>query len=171
MDPSVIILPNSFFLTLNIKEVTNVLNLTWTRILIDMDGTLCGESEWRSFFWNTRRLFDKLIYTPPNNINWSILTSRPRIDRIWVWKVCKKYDLSPKKIITAPSWLYSFEDKKAVADWKWSVIDEALNSKLIERVIYIDNDPEILQAMMPHNKLKLYDTKTVQEYFNKLKEI
>jgi len=142
--------------------------LKWYKVFVDMDGTIAGESEWKGFWWNTRKLFSELKWKPPDYVQWSILTARPRIDRYFMNKVCKKYGLMPEEIITSPTWWYYFADSQEVSSWKASVLMKYLQQPLVNKVIYIDDDPNILQHITITSGLYVCNTLAAGEYFKEI---
>ncbi len=141
--------------------------MTDARIFIDLDGTLCGESEWRGFWSNTAKLFGELKFRPPS-LPWTILTARPKIDLPVIKLVCVRHRLKPDNIISSPSWLYKFNNTGEVIQWKYRVLNEYLSNPLISSVIYIDNDVQILECLPPHRRLKLYNTKSANEFLQEV---
>jgi len=121
---------------------------------IDLDGTLAGNNEWTGFFRNTLDLFKGLKFKIPI-INWSILTSRPRIDRPIVKLFCKKFKLYPKQIITTDTWLYTFKDYEEIAIWKSNVLLQRANDSnlFVDKIVYVDNDIKIRSKIIGHPKL------------------
>lgn len=149
--------------------------LQWCKLFIDVDGTLCGENEWKSFIYNTSRLFSSgLIFKPPVTNKWSVLTSRPMIDTIIVKLVCKKYNLYPEEIITSPTWFYSFKNKDHVVEWKSSVISSYLNNCFYDHVIYVDNDEYVRRQMINifvgENRVNVCDSNNLQRTIQYFKE-
>ena len=120
--------------------------------LFDFDGTISGTDDWKGFFSNAKACFQRLHFNPNKlDIRWCILTSRPRMDRAFVNLVCVYYNLDPKEIFTGPTFTWKFKNKDEIANYKASVIKSILNQQIkmsytpikIEKVIYVDNDPEI----------------------------
>lgn len=142
--------------------------MKWCQIYIDMDGTICGETEWKGFWWNTTQLFKNFRYTPPTNVDWTLLTSRPKIDIPFIKLVCHKYNLNPVEIITAPTWLYDFKDTKEVANWKYSILAKSLNQPLVEKVVYIDDDHELLSYMPTQQGLQVCNSNAAKRILNSL---
>lgn len=132
--------------------------MKWYRIFIDLDGTIAGDSEWKSFWWNTYSLFRNELWRPPVNISWSILTGRPRIDYLIIKLFCCVKNLSPDRIITTPSWTYKNLSPKEVAQWKFSILERQLRDPFTQDVIYVDSDPEILNNIPPLSRLHLCAT-------------
>ena len=114
------------------------------KIFIDLDGTICGSSDWKSYILNTKRLFETGLLMDIPKHSWSILTARPRIDRWIIKRVCKKYRLYPDKIITSPTMFYKFEGKQDRGNWKYSVLSKELEDMFVTDVIYVDDDAEDL---------------------------
>lgn len=133
----------------------------YTKVYIDLDGTLCGKIEWRGFWWNTVQLFKGLLYKP-NGFSWTLLTSRPKIDYPIIKFVCRYYKIYPSKIITSPTLFYKFKDSIEVATWKSSVLVNSLSQDIfVDNVIYVDNDTEILSNIIPQKNLILCTTTTL----------
>lgn len=143
--------------------------MDWTRIFIDLDGTICGETQWDGFVSNSLSLFKGLKWVPPKNIEWSILTSRPKIDRWLVNAVCWKYNLIPTEIILCDTWLYNFKSTREVALWKHQVIQNVLSRTMTNNVIYVDSDPEILQNIPSLTGLQLCNTKAASNLFDNIR--
>lgn len=92
---------------------------------------------------------------------WSILTDRPRKDKWIIEMACKKYKLNPDEIITQPTFLYRFNSREESANWKSSILMEALNDLFIVDVIYVDDDPEVLASITKQPGLTLCNSKTL----------
>ena len=129
-------------------------------VFYDFDGTICGESNWKGFWHNTIQLFKTGLLLQPFGC-WSILTGRPKMDRLIIKAVCKKYRLYPKMIITAPTWTYQFKNLDEVATWKTCVLSKfGLDNGIIQRkVIYIDDDLEMRRRILPLNDLMVCSPK------------
>lgn len=121
--------------------------------LFDFDGTLTGTDDWSGFFKNFQLCFQKLHINPSVfDIRWCILTSRPRMDRWLIKLVCKKHGLTPKQIITGPTFTWKFKDIKQEAKYKEKIIKQILNgdfkitytSAKITKVCYIDNNVDAM---------------------------
>ena len=136
------------------------------KIFIDLDGTICGISEWKSFIHNTMCLFNTGLLMDMPNHSWSILTARPRFDRWVIKRVCKKYKLYPDKIITSPTMFYKFEGKQDRADWKYSVLSKELDDIFVTDVIYVDNDAEDLSRIKTQNGLVLCKPNMLNKILN-----
>ena len=138
----------------------NETNLNY-RFYFDLDGTISGNNEWVGFFYNTIKLFDgKKIFKP--KVGWSILTSRPKIDKIIVKTFCKIYKLYPIEIITADTWFYNFENKEEISMWKSHELFKAIeNNPFIDKFVYVDNDIEIRSKIYAHPKLITCTTQNV----------
>lgn len=127
------------------------------KIFIDLDGTICGDNNWKGFISNTRALFKTGILSeniPPKH-SWSILTSRPRIDKPIINRVLRKYELFPDSVIVSPTWFYRFKNIEAVANWKSSILTREADSLFIDKVIYVDQDYEILSRIIRHKDIIL----------------
>lgn len=138
--------------------------MTGAQVFVDLDGTLCGKSEWRSFASNSCNLFRKLYFRPPSFIKWNILTARPRIDLPLIKLVCVRHRLNPDNIITSPLWRYSFKNKSEIVSWKYRVLTSYLRNNLITNVIYIDDDIDLLRLFPPHRKLELFNIRSAKEF-------
>jgi len=121
--------------------------------LFDFDGTLLGDNEWISMYHNTKScvLGDCYLNPSDKNIRWSILTGRPKIDKLIIRAICIIKGLCPKKIITTPTWFYMFQEGGNMANytWKSNVIKKILDddSNGIDIVYYIDNDIDCIAEM------------------------
>ena len=144
--------------------------MKWCQVYIDMDGTICGKTEWKGLWWNTKQLFKGIKYTPPSNMSWTLLTSRPRIDAFIINLVCYRYSLQPINIITAPTWFYNFKDTKSVANWKYSILAKSLNHPLVNKVVYIDDDHDLLSHMPVLKGLQVCNSQAAEKIINSLGE-
>lgn len=140
------------------ETIQGSFHFVWTKVYVDLDGTIAGEYEWKGFFHNTSSLFTKLLWKPDPVTMYSILTSRPAVDLPIIKLVCLKWGLKPDDIITSPSILYKYKDKEEIAQWKFSVLLKAITQNpFIQRVIYLDNDTELLEIMPSHRGI-IYST-------------
>lgn len=136
-------------------------------MFIDLDGTLAGESVWKSISWNYWRLFRTgLKFQIPEDLNWIMLTARPRIDLPVIKMVCRYYNLNPEGIITFPTLFYDrfFDETIMLAGWKRSTMLKFYEEDTT--LIYVDNDPNVLFHIEPHPSLILCNT----EDFKRLQE-
>ena len=133
-----------------------------TEVFIDLDGTLAGQNDWVGYWKSTSSLFKSgLLYRPPLSLNWNILTARPKIDRPIIQILCNFYKIYPKRIITSPTWSYDFKNHKEIADWKASVLIKTLaDNMFLEKAIYVDNDPSILNEMLVIGGMQLCSIET-----------
>ena len=142
------------------------------KIFIDLDGTLCGETKWSGFLNNTLSLFDeKLLYIPPNHIHWSILTARPKLDKLLIYLVCKWHSLKPDRIITTSTWQHHFENIVQRSVFKLEVLTFYIDHLDYDKVIYVDNDIILSNTMreLYHNdKLVICDTKSLKPLLESL---
>lgn len=141
------------------------------KIYLDLDGTICGEDKWTSFWHNTTQLFKTGLLMEIPKQNWNILTARPKIDRLIIKRVCFKYGLYPDEIITSESWFYTFKDDNHVANWKASFLSKKLNNEslFVSKIIYCDNNPNILSNMNTHPDLILCKPKLLKKIIEDLK--
>lgn len=143
------------------------------KIFIDLDGTICGEGKWKGIFHNTRALFKTGILNksiPPNH-SWKILTSRPRIDKFIINKALRKYELFPEDVIVSPTWFYSFKNIESVANWKSSVLSKEADNMFVDKVIYIDDDSNILSKIIKHKNIILCKPDTLNNVLEELEDI
>jgi len=143
------------------------------KIFIDLDGTICGEKEWIGWYYNTKSLFKTGLlsqYIPPNH-SWKILTARPRLDKFIINRVLRKYKLFPEDIIVSPTWLYRFENKESVANWKSSILSKEIDNIFIDKVIYVDNDSELLSKIIKHKDIILCKSNMLNNVLKELEEI
>ncbi len=134
------------------------------KLFIDFDGTLCGESEWKSFYWNTTKIFTTGLHFTPPNVKWSILTGRPRTDKFLIKLACSKYKIQPEEIITTPTWIHSFKSERETANWKESIIKKWLQKLNIKLVIYVDNNSEFLSYFNYISGLVVCTNKSLNQY-------
>ena len=139
-----------------------------SRVFIDLDGTLAGYNEWRGFFWNTFQLFKTGLLMDIPQYSWNILTSRPRVDRIFINKLCKKHKIKPEKIITVDSWRYPFKNDEDVINWKSSILYKSLNNFMVDCVVYVDNDLKLLSQILPHKNLILCSSASLKNVIEEL---
>ena len=125
------------------------------KLFLDLDGTIAGSSTWKGFIWNTNNLFKTGLLMDVPNYSWSILTGRPKVDRIFIRMFCKKYELYPDEIITAPTWFYPFKNDSDVINWKSSVLSKQANSFFVDYVVYVDSDLKTLASIIPQKDLVL----------------
>lgn len=142
------------------------------RIFIDLDGTICGDNIWKGLYYNTRALFKTGLLSPyiPPNHSWKILTSRPKLDKFIINRVLHKYRLFPEDVIVSPTWFYRFDDKESVANWKSSILSREADSILVDKVIYVDNDSELLSKIIKHKNIILCKTDTLSKVLEELEE-
>jgi len=134
-----------------------------TKIFIDLDGTISGCSIWKGVLWNTLQLFrTDLLINIPKAVRWSILTCRPRIDMLFIKRVCIKYKLNPDKIIQPSTWLYPFKTFEDSISWKSSILSDRLDYINTNKVIYVDNDLYVLSKIMPQKNLILCTASSLQ---------
>lgn len=142
------------------------------KIFIDLDGTIAGKTEWYGFWYNTRQLFKTGLLIELPAYNWSVLTSRPRMDKLFIWRVCKKYKIYPDKIITANSWFYPFKDKEDVSNWKSSILSKCINDQIfIDKVIYVDTDSEITSKIFKQPNLIICHPDSLSKVLEDLEEV
>ena len=121
--------------------------------LVDFDGTVVGSGEWHGFFRNCKLSFQQLHFNPGIlDIRWSILTSRPRMDRWLIKAVCGYHNLTPEKIITGSTWTWSFKNPEQEIKYKEQIIKSILDGTFdigrhITKVCYIDNDDKLTKSL------------------------
>ena len=129
--------------------------------LWDFDGTLFGHDEWKHLFHNNRACLKKGPYINPNNFDtrWSIMTSRPKMDKWFIKFVCTINGLYPEEIITQPTFFYRSKCKEDDFRYKEQTIKNILDHKravkftpfTINKLIYVDNDRKCLQYLNSKN--------------------
>lgn len=138
------------------------------RINIDLDGTLCGYSEWYSFLKNTLGLFktgldSSMLY----GIKYNILTARPKIDLPFIYLVFFRYGKVPPRVISQPSLFYEFKNKEDSIFWKSEILKR--QCKEFKTVFYVDDDPEVINrisSLCNYNKnLFICNKKTLKSKF------
>lgn len=134
------------------------------KVFIDFDGTLCGESSWKNFCWNTTKVFTTGLHFRPPDIEWSILTGRPKIDRPLIKLACRKYNIYPKEIITSPTWFHIFKTERETIEWKESVIKKWLERLNIRTVIYVDDDLNLLSYFAYVSGLLVCTSRSLKSY-------
>jgi len=125
--------------------------------LFDFDGTLAGDSQWRSIAYNNIACLRTGVHINPADfdIRWCILTGRPKIDKPFIKTFCMLKGLKPEKIFTTPTLFYNFkkteEAYKFKADFIKSILDEKIKLSFtlfkIERILYVDNDTECIRYL------------------------
>jgi len=117
--------------------------------LFDFDGTVVGEDNWTGLIHNSVQCFKQLLFNPDSkDIRWSILTGRPRIDKLFISTVCAYHKLQPDDIITGKSWFYSYKSEEDNYQDKCNTIKNILDHKLklqfltydITKIFYLDNN-------------------------------
>ncbi|MCK5020447.1 MAG: hypothetical protein KAS32_25650 [Candidatus Peribacteraceae bacterium] len=141
------------------------------QILIDVDGTLAGHTKWTGIFSNTMALFRTGLLMDVPIGTWSILTSRPRIDYLFIKAMCSRYKLKPKELITSDTFFYEFSGPKDVANWKSSMISDKLsNDRFLKNIIYVDDDAEIRSMMLPIEGLIVCEPNLLINKINELEQ-
>lgn len=141
--------------------------------LFDFDGTLTGTDVWGGYLSNAKKCFQTLHFNPAKlDIRWSILTSRPKIDRPLVGAVCTYHNLTPQVIMMGPTFTWKFKNETEIATYKSNVVKSILDDKSphftkIEKVIYIDNDPTITVPMNSMRKDYRYIAISVADMLTK----
>lgn len=125
------------------------------KIFIDFDGTICGDDDWKGFIRNTISIFNTGLLMDIPKHSWSILTARPKLDRLFIKRACKKYRLYPDEIITSPTMFYKFNGPQDIANWKSSVLSKALDSIFVTDVIYVDDDSKTISLISEQQGLIL----------------
>jgi len=140
------------------------------KIYVDLDGTICGQEDWISWYEATKSLFKTGLLMEIPKHSWSILTARPRIDRFFIKKVCEKYKLYPKEIITSPTWFWQFDNHDEIVDWKSSVLSNSLNELFVDKVIYVDVDSEMLTKMIKQQNIIVCHPSILNKVLKELEE-
>lgn len=139
------------------------------KIFIDFDGTIAGESKWSGFWYNTSQLFKTGLLMELPSYNWSVLTSRPKMDKFFIWKACRKYKIYPDKIITTNTWFYPFKDKEDASNWKSSILSKCISDQIfIDKVIYVDSDSEITSKIFKQPNLIICHPNVLKNVLNYL---
>jgi hypothetical protein len=120
----------------------------------DFDGTLMGDNHWQTFWITTKAAFKKGPYVNPNeefDIRWSVVTGRPKIDKLIVWYACHSNGLHPEKITTYPAIKHNYTGDDVI-DYKVQHMKDVLDGKInvgnrITRAFYVDNDLEVVAKM------------------------
>ena len=123
--------------------------------LFDFDGTIAGSDEWFGFYQNFKLAFKHLHINPQLfDIRWSILTSRPKIDRWFINLCCFYHNIYPEVVFMGPTWTWKFKNLDEEADYKEQIIKSILDSKYsfyynrpITKVCYIDNNIEMINKL------------------------
>lgn len=142
------------------------------KIFIDLDGTICGYEGWISWFINTRALFKTGLldgFVPPNH-SWKILTARPIIDKFIINKALRKYKLFPEEVIVSPTWFYRFNNTESVANWKSSVLSREADNIFVDKVIYVDNNSDMLSKIIKHKNIILCKQDILSKVLDELEE-
>jgi len=124
--------------------------------LFDFDGTIAGSDDWVNYIKNCKLSFQHLHINPDSlDIRWCILTSRPRMDHLFIKMVCRYYKLHPKQIIMGPTWRWKFKNIEQESNYKEQIIKSILDgsfdikyaNKEIKKVCYIDNNENIVKLI------------------------
>ncbi len=125
--------------------------------LFDFDGTITGSDDYKNIIqFNKQALRLKPLINPHDfDIRWSILTSRPKTDYLFVSFCCSVMGLSPETIDTSPTWTYKFKNIEEQAKFKSDVIRRFLFEEYriknikrpIHKVVYIDNNHKLNQLI------------------------
>lgn len=128
--------------------------------LFDFDGTLFGLNQWYSFWKNSYMAFKTGPYFNPHDkdIRWSVLTGRPKVDKLLVKVCCNSWGLYPQNIYTLPKMFYGKTNFDEVCGYKLKFMKDAilgrnelLNNKQYDQAFYIDADLNVVSYM---NRLK-----------------
>jgi len=142
---------------------------SYVKILVDLDGTLAGKSEWKNVWWNSFQVFKTgPTFTLPKECTWSIITGRPAIDKPMIQLFNFLHKLEPDEIITQPSLFYKFQNNDEVADWKNSVISKIFENNIhVDKIIYVENDPEFRSKILQRKNLILCSSDILKEVWIK----
>lgn len=144
--------------------------------LVDFDGTLTGSDNWAGFINNAKLCFRQLHFNPGElDIRWSILTSRPKIDRLLVAAACKYHGLHPSQIFMGPTFRWKFKSSDQESKYKEQVIKGILDDKIkvdytetkVEKIIYIDNNEKITIPMNQNRDNYKYIAISVSDFITK----
>ncbi len=117
---------------------------------------MCGHTEWSGFVYNTLSIFtNKVNIKIPPHISWTLLTSRPIIDKPIIKLALKFHKLYPANVITADTIFYQVKDKQDVANWKFSILNLHLINQFVDAVVYVDDDSELRNLIPVPPKLIL----------------
>ena len=142
------------------------------KLFIDLDGTICGDDVWASWYSNTRALFKTGLldaFVLPNH-SWKILTARPRIDKFIINRVLRKYKLFPEELIVSPTWFYRFNGTESIANWKSSVLSREADNIFVDKVVYIDSNSYLLSKIIKHKNIILCKPNTLNKVLEELEE-
>jgi hypothetical protein len=142
--------------------------------LFDFDGTVAGSDDWGGYIHNCKLAFKTLHFNPSmKDIRWSILTARPRIDKLFINLVCGYHLLTPEKIITSDTWTYKFESVEQEAKYKEQIIKEILSNpdnkycdRGITKVCYIDNNIDLIKFINQNRGDYRYLAMSVSDFIN-----
>jgi len=144
--------------------------------LFDFDGTIAGSDDWHGFIKNSQLSFQQLHLNPSDlDIRWCILTSRPKIDRVFVKWICKHHKLKPKQIIMGPTFRWNFDGIQQEANYKEQIIKSILEGTFditytdakITRVCYIDNNDELVKLLNNVRGEYRYLAMSVSDFINR----
>jgi hypothetical protein len=140
------------------------------KIFFDLDGTICGQEKWENYIFNTFKLLYDFLYRPEPS-NWSILTSRPIIDKPLIYLACKKYKLYPSEIITSDSIFYNFDNDYEIATWKSNVLfKKSMQYVFADRIIYVDDSIDVRSKIMTNSRIITCSTSTLEKVLLERKE-
>ena len=88
--------------------------------LFDFDGTIMGDSIWKSYWKNTWKCIKAKPYLNPSDydIRWCIITGRPKIDKLIVQLICNSKGLFPEFIFTTSNMLYNKMKDTEIHEYK-----------------------------------------------------
>ncbi len=144
--------------------------------LVDFDGTVAGSDEWHSYLVNCHLSLSKLHFNPSDlDIRWCVLTSRPKIDKLFVKFSCFYHQLQPRQIITSPTWTWKFKSLKQEGKFKEQTMKDILDGKFkleytdipITRICYIDNNLEMNKLLNNARGNYRYLAISVSDFINK----
>ena len=139
--------------------------------LFDFDGTLVGDTSWKSFWKNTWHCIKAEPYLNPtdHDIRWCVLTGRPMIDKLLVRLICNAKGMFPEIVYTLPKLFFGKTTHDEVLEFKLGHMKKILDGSIevpytpfeITKVFYVDSDLDavsfinrrrgehLLQAMSP----------------------
>ena len=134
--------------------------------LFDFDGTLCGDDAWYGYWKNTYSAFKNGPYINPhkNNIKWSILTARPKMDYYLVKLACNLKGLYPEKIYTGDTFRYKFKSTQETYVWKARKIKNIIDENKELRVFYTDADLKCISFINSNKDTYDFQGLTVLDY-------
>lgn len=149
--------------------------------LFDFDGTLFGTDFYKGYWNQLKNTFTMGPYINPGDfdVRWSILTGRPKMDKLILALRCWCSGLFPEVIHTFSGWFYPWKNKQEELQWKVIEIEKILKGEVSEflklrplifdRVVYIDNDIEVNSYinMMASSSSYRYISIGVKDFFDR----